>query len=781
MSDVEDALVEAEIVDEIEAEEEEAGKVPLWAKALVLFLVVGSGITILILQLTKKKIEDAASTAANTGTTPTTPTTPTTSAAPQDSLCGSTGSSSAATSTSPDPEGCDRVVRYDLVTKRCPLGWKPQRKQDGSMCCAYSPEMFGQRDEAVRGSKAFVITMNITAGLATELVVPWAMKKALGKLASQGMRLGTKLINKMIMSGSRILVKVASAVVSVASKAAAAGASIAAKAAAGPPGWVLIVFQLLTMILDFWDPMNYNAFEANRIFIAARNTMITGFHSAMDQAGMEPPFIFPLVMAFPKEFEAAYSDVIMKSTSNYLLTLCEEEQTLFWSSMFTGEEQLTEVERRTMARINRDMEAAAMNMDPKVRDNEIYKRMCLLVGSENLWIDDSLSTPTRIAVSVSAGWAQAYNDRAAAMHRNSGEDPTNRFLPMISFSKYWYVPDGSKTVEVLLSLGNVNQWIGDAAGLISESAGEAIAPVSTVPAMKRMENPNGRSIPQYNLMGAFKHNTCMGTRECDKVVLTGPLCQATIQPKFDYSAYGVSFDDDKLMCRYTCRLCERFGLRFTDFDDPTISNVPNATITDCEMYPGQDFLELILGTTLTRMLVSVYQTFAKVAQMIVNLAIAAYNAMCDAMEPGSGGFCPKNCDDPSACGPETCRNECRNNVVSRTICDGIDWVCVNGCKAGITADYYWCKGPCWPCRNCESKRDNGYRHCENSACGKICRTVTEYTIDQACYGTCEGLCRLAQLPGICDAREGLCNVVGALCDWTGRPEKVGTDCSFLHW
>ena len=783
-----DDELEAEVLDEALSEEEEAQGVPVWAKVLVAVLVlVGVGVFVFLQFGQTTSSSTPSSTSPSPAPSPAAPSpspapSPSSSSESATSLCdgGGLGGSDSSTTTQPDPEGCDKVVKYDLVRKRCPLGWRPKRRQDSSICCVYAPEMFSQRDEAVRGSNAFVISVNITAGLATELVLPWAMKKALARIAAKGVKLGTRLINKMILSGSRVLIKVAASVVSMATKAAAAGAMVVAKFSAGPPGWVLILFQVMTMILDFWDPMNYNAFEANRMFIAARNTMITGFHSAMAQANMEPPFIFPLVMAFPKEFEAAYSDVILRATSNFLLTLCEAEQTLFWSSMFTGEEDLSPKERQVLARINRDMEAAAGNMEPRVRDAEIYKRMCLLVGAENLWFDETLSTPTRIAVSVSAGWAQAYNDRAAAIHTQSGEGAANRFVPMISFSKYWYVPDGSKTVEVLLGLGNVNEWIGAAAGLISESAGEAIAPVSTVPAMRRVEHPTGRTVPQYNLMGQFKYTTCMGTRECDKVVLTGPLCKATIQPRFDYSAYGVNFDDDKLMCQYTCRLCERFGLRFTDFDDPTITNVPNATITDCEMYPGQDFMELVLGTTLTRMLVSLYQIYARIAQMITNLAIAAYNAICDAMKPGSGGWCPQNCDDPSACAPETCRNNCKNNVVSRTICDGIDWVCVNGCKGGVSIAFGVCKACFW-CRGCEGTRDRGYAHCENWACGKICRTVTEYTIDQACYGVCEGACRLAQMPGICEARELSCNVVGALCDWTGRPEAIPTDCSFAHW
>jgi len=782
MSESPDEELELEAVALELEEEEQAEGVPLWAKALVVLLVlVAVGGVIFYKLVIEKEQEAAAATQSGGGGGAGGQVPATTTSTEIVSLCsgGSGGSGGNRTEMQQDGEGCDRIVSYDSVARRCPLGWTPQRRRDGTMCCRYTPELFNKRDEAVRGSKAFVIGVNIGAGLATEMALPWMMKKALARLAAKGMKIGTKVVNKMMMSGSRLLIKVATAAMKMATKAAVAGAQIAAKAAAGPPGWVLIIFQLLTILLDFWDPMNYNAFEANRIFIGARNTVVTSFHSSMLDGGMEPPFIFPLALAFQKEFEAAYTDVVMKATSNYLLTLCEDDQTLWWSAMFTDEADMTALERRVLDRINREMQSAVSDMDPKVRDRELYKRMCMLVGKDNLWFDETFSTASRIAVSVSAEWARTYNERLGFIYETD-TSAGNRFMPLISFSKYWYVPDGSQTVEVLLSLGNVQQWIGDAIGALSESAGEAIAPVATVPVMKRMESPSGRAIPQYNLMGQFRYNTCMGKRECDKVVLSGPLCDATLESDLQYSNYGVGFDDDKLICQYTCRLCERFGLRFTDFDDPSITNVPNASISDCEMYPGQDFLEMILGTTLTRFLVHAMQWVSKAINFIKNLAITAYNEMCEAMEPGSGGFCPRNCNDPSACAPETCRNGCKNNIVSRSICDGLDWYCINECKLGVTINYGWCKACFW-CRNCERERDDGYRRCEQEECAKMCRTITEYTIDQACYGLCVGGCHLAQLPGICQARQGICEVVGGLCDWIGRDiPLIPMDCSSLH-
>lgn len=750
MSEADDLLLLGDEGDEGEEEEDEG--VPLWAKSLVALLILGSIAALLYFTVLRRNDGDDAARGLAATTTTTARTT-----ARQDSLCGTAPPLAQGEAAQTDSEGCDRIVQYDSVRARCPLGWAPMRKKDGTMCCKYAPQQFGDRDAAVRGSKAFVIGVNIGAGIATELVLPWAMRKAMTRLYAKGLKLSTRLVNRMLVSGSRFLVRIATAAAKAGIKLAVAGAKMAAKLAAGPPGWVLFVLQILTLVLDIWDPENYNAFEANRIFIGGRNIIITSFHAAMVDNRMEPPFIFPLSLAFPKEFEAAFADVITRATSNYLAELCEEEQVLFWTALFTGEDELSATEKRVLARINRGLEEAAGKMDPRVRDNEIYKRMCLLVGQENLWMDDTLSASTRIAVSVSAEWARQHNEKLAAIYQSSGpanEGPANQFLPMISFSKYWYVPDGSQSVEVMLSLGNVDQAIGAVAGLFSQSAGEAIAPISTVPVIRRTENPSGRAIPQYNLMGEFKYNTCMGVRNCDKLFLRDALCSATRERDLRYSDYGVDFDDDKLICRITCQLCERFGLRFTDFDDPSITNVPNAKITDCDFYPGQDIFELIFGMTLTRTFYRAYQELAQLGQEVINFAIRVYNEMCDTMRPGQG-LCPTNCDRPQDCTPEACIATCKNNVVTRTICDVIDAAC---CCCGFATAA--------ACELCKLFPD--------------CRTVTEYVLDTPCHNACEINCALMRIPGYCETWQGACGVVGKLCDFVGEVPEIDNRCSFMH-
>jgi hypothetical protein len=56
--------------------------------------------------------------------------------------------------------------------------------------------------------------------------------------------------------------------------------------------------------------------------------------------------------------------------------------------------------------------------------------------------------------------------------------------------------------------------------------------------------------------------------------------------------YGVTFDYDKGLCNFTKDYCMRFGLQLVKDE--------KEDIYDCDTFPGQEFLEMIFGTTVTR-------------------------------------------------------------------------------------------------------------------------------------------------------------------------------------
>jgi len=140
-----------EYVDElVEDEEDEQNAVPVWVKALVLVVAAVVAVLVVLLLLGQRTPASSILSNAAASTASTAP-----AASSTLSLCGTArdgGNGGGSSSVQSDSEGCDKVVKYDLVRKRCPLGWRPKRRQDSSICCVYAPEMFSQRDEAVRGS-----------------------------------------------------------------------------------------------------------------------------------------------------------------------------------------------------------------------------------------------------------------------------------------------------------------------------------------------------------------------------------------------------------------------------------------------------------------------------------------------------------------------------------------------------------------------------------------------------------------------------------------------------
>ena len=445
----------------------------------------------------------------------------------------------------------------------------------------------------------------------------------------------------------------------------------------------------------------------------------------------------------------------------------DEMQVAFVMRMF--ELEMTPEEQSLGAEAQHRVDNALDRMDPAVRDEELYRRMSILVGAENLMVDTTLSTKDRYAVTISGARAAAYNEQNRCTHVSGS------FAPLAVHSKYYYTKDGTLTTGLLLGMSDVMNHLGAAASMISESLGEKIAPVMTVPMLRRNEVPSGRPITQLSAMGTFKYGTCMGYVDCEKMFKWNKMCDATIEPRIDYASYGVTFDDDLLGCKYTCQLCERFGLQMRTVRDPSVSNT-SVNYIDCEMYPGWDWLELVVGTTLSRLLAQKYQLYGRALLQLANFGATAYNAMCDAMEPGSGGFCPEHCDG-DLCTGEHCRAIARELV--NTGVQACEWV-LDGIKAGACwTEYGWCKGPCIWCSGCERKRDR----CLNGSWGSVCEDILEYVVNDALYHVCMRGCDVVNTvdQAQCEARHKLCQGVSGFCDWTGRLEPPDASCAtFMH-
>lgn len=80
------------------------------------------------------------------------------------------------------------------------------------------------------------------------------------------------------------------------------------------------------------------------------------------------------------------------------------------------------------------------------------------------------------------------------------------------------------------------------------------------------------------------------------------------------SDYGVTFDFDTGLCRYTKEYCTRYGLQYKGLEDGSY---------DCKPFPGQGAFEFLLGTTVTRAGIMAAMTADRHLSMVQNKLVAS--------------------------------------------------------------------------------------------------------------------------------------------------------------
>lgn len=700
---------------------------------------------------------------------------------------GGGGSGGSGDSEAQPPSQCDPAAVFDTQESKCPLGYKPQRygpKLD-KICCVMDLDALRKSDAAAMGPVLFKLggidvstglLLTMATGFILEETLEKVIVKVLPKVVEKGLKVTAKVLTKIAAVATRAISKAATTAAATAARGAAQVATAAAKASAGPLGWILLALQVLSVIVDFMDPMNYGAFEPNRLLIGQRNMQIAAMEDAMRQAGQEAPFIFPLFYVYPKEFQIALKSLTGAAQAKLLTETLTEEEQVVWALNIVG---AVTPEQQTLAEeVDRRMANVVEDMDPVDRDNELYKRMCILVGRENVMVDTTLSTKKRIAVTISKSRAEAFNEQNRCFHQSADAG----FVPLAVHSKYYYTKDGTLSVGLLMGNSAIMSHIASAASALSNDLGRQIDPITTVPKLKVNITPSGQPITQISGLGAFKYSSCMGVRDCQKSLgFTQGLCNTmTLEPKFNYYKYGVRFDDDIVGCRYTCQLCERFGLELRKFEDPTISN-GKVEYYDCAMYPTQDVFEMLLGETATKLLVQKYQTAARAVTRLAALGATAYNEMCSAMRPGSGGFCPTTCDK-DACTDQKCREAATSvsNTVKKGCEKGLGFIKDGGCYTAYAACQL-SNARSWiglGSTDCGGNLDR----CRRAEFSRICAPVTKTIFNDGMYAACKASCGVVNTVDkpICEGRKVLCKGVNALCKWTGDIPVPDAACSPFH-
>jgi uncharacterized protein (DUF697 family) len=342
---------------------------------------------------------------------------------------------------------------------------------------------------------------------------------------------------------------VGTAVGKLAGKMALNAGKFAKFAAGGPFTAASVAFEIGSALLDLFDPAGYSLFIPNSQTEKVRNQLETKFQTSVPRN--QWPYIFPISLVFPDEFKLAIGELTMDFVEDAITTVANKEPELFgeyFVSILTGETFTREEEFNKMIE---DEVSESINKNPKQRDEKIYDKLIETVKpTYRGWIRKYtfLSNKDRIAVSLSRTGVEQWNKYNELKWRRWDSNKENS-PPLFAVYKNTY-----------RSVNRGNPGDASNPNMIERNIQEKVA----------------LAYPYYPLIAL-----CEDTKRGN----VGKVEKGSVNP---YS-YGVRFNPDTGTCRFTPAYCRRFQLEYNGSGN-----------TGCGYYDGQEFAELIFGTTVTR-------------------------------------------------------------------------------------------------------------------------------------------------------------------------------------
>lgn len=206
------------------------------------------------------------------------------------------------------------------------------------------------------------------------------MQKYAGK-SSKGMTKGIKLSGKLGGKGATKVagkagVKVATTVgTKVAVKGATMGTKIMAKMGLGPLGLALLIFDVISLILDLWDPAGYNDAQTAGQVRAERDPIEKQYAEALRDEGFDSPLLAdPMFDLPPDEQGAIYEDTVMDWIA--------EETAAFMTKNEVAFESLPDSETEALVAADFDRLVTLVSEDPNLVTTLVCKRL------ENVFLQD---------------------------------------------------------------------------------------------------------------------------------------------------------------------------------------------------------------------------------------------------------------------------------------------------------------------------------------------------------------------------------------------------------
>jgi hypothetical protein len=400
------------------------------------------------------------------------------------------------------------------------------------------------------------IMKSIAKDVGTELLVSGIAKKLAKTVGSKfAGKLGSKVGSKLL---SRAVGKLAGKLgTKMAAKGAIMGAKMAKNASMGPVGAAMMVFDIVSMALDFADVGGYATFTANSVNTRTRNGIEYQLENIAKASNMDYPMLFPVGDAFPKEYEAVSNKISAHFMNDILEDISKKDPTAIENLIAatvkaeeTGED--FEIPESFIELFGQSYDDVTKKKH-RERDQFIYDEMQKVLPDnlkDHIENFTHMSTPNRMGVSLSKKGADAWN----AKHRNEFFDKFDAIKPK-------ELPEDYQ--QPMYAMYTQNYRVVD-----KSNPGKA-------------DNPNmvSRRLSKPATIGGYYG---MLLAYCEKPRKTSGK---TIN-MFDY---GVRLDPNTGTCRFTPQYCKKMGMKYDGGGD-----------TNCKNYPGQKVAEMIFGTTVTR-------------------------------------------------------------------------------------------------------------------------------------------------------------------------------------
>jgi len=341
--------------------------------------------------------------------------------------------------------------------------------------------------------------------------------------------------------GSRVATRVGTRVAMRASMSAAKFGAMKC----GPPCIALIAFEVLSLALDLTDPFGYNNFQANEVIRNERNYIDV---QVQKQSVEAYPLTFPLTAAFPEYDKEFTTKLTGEMLADALKLLDKNLLVELLTTTLSEDKKNQKVSENLEKALDAAMDKAMANTTR--RDKIIYDFFVSKGKGKHIERVDFMATKDRFGVTLSEYGAKEYNDRMRSKHL----DYANPFKA--------------------------------APGPIPDDYSPFVAVYTDTYRVINPSNPGTEAKPNV-IEKKLPRKICLGLpyggliAHCEYGMKSSKHSQ-----RLNPSVYGVRYNYERGDCDFTDEYCTRLGLEFKN--------------NDCKMAPGQKYIEMILGTTITR-------------------------------------------------------------------------------------------------------------------------------------------------------------------------------------